>query len=171
MGIMDRLRPEFWNGAADGEPYRSLFNYRRVWRLSVLLLAAVTLDDDELAAYQQRMQTLDVGDIPDWQESVARLKQNACDGFDATADGFIAHIDAKEAGILVFTIPFDKGFSAAIDGRQADVIPCDVAFMGVWVEPGEHALRGAAADRIKTAVHAGERNNRRHADQPVVAHA
>ena len=32
-------------------------------------------------------------------------------------------------------------------------------------------LRGAAADRIKTAVHAGERNNRRHADQPVVAHA
>ncbi len=43
MGIMDRLRPEFWNGAADGGPYRSLFNYRRVWRLSVLLLAAVTL--------------------------------------------------------------------------------------------------------------------------------
>ena len=105
-----------------------------------VLLAAVTLDDDALAAYQPRMQTLDVGDIPDWQESVARLKQNACDGFDATADGFIAHIDAKEAGILVFTIPFDKGFSATIDGRQTDVIPCDVAFMGVWVEPGEHEI-------------------------------
>ena len=105
-----------------------------------VLLAAATLDDDELAAYQPRMQTLDVGDIPDWQESVARLKQNACNGFDATADGFIAHIDAKEAGILVFTIPFDKGYSAAIDGRQADVIPCDVAFMGVWVEPGEHEI-------------------------------
>ena len=105
-----------------------------------VLLAAVTLDDDELAAYQPRMQTLDVSDIPDWQESVARLKQNACDGFDATADGLIAHIDAKEAGILVFTIPFDKGFSATIDGRQADVIPCDVAFMGVWVEPGEHEI-------------------------------
>ncbi|WP_300157288.1 PAS domain-containing sensor histidine kinase [Solidesulfovibrio sp.] len=43
MGIFHRLRPEFWNGAADGGPYRSLFNYRRVWRLSVLLLAAVTL--------------------------------------------------------------------------------------------------------------------------------
>ena len=105
-----------------------------------VLLAAVTLDDDELAAYQPRMQTLDVSDIPDWQESVARLKQNACNDFDATADGFIAHIDAKEAGILVFTIPFDKGFSATIDGRQADVIPCDVAFMGVWVEPGEHEI-------------------------------
>ena len=46
----------------------------------------------------------------------------------------------RDSGILVFTIPFDKGFSAAIDGRQADVIPCDVAFMGVWVEPGEHEI-------------------------------
>ena len=31
-------------------------------------------------------------------------------------------------------------FSATIDGRLADVIPCDVAFMGVWVEPGEHEI-------------------------------
>jgi len=43
MGFLERLRPEFWNGAADGGPYRSLFNYRRLWRLSVVLLAAVSL--------------------------------------------------------------------------------------------------------------------------------
>jgi two-component system, NtrC family, sensor kinase len=43
MGFLDRLRPEFWTGAADGGPYRSLFNYRRLWWLSVALLAAVSL--------------------------------------------------------------------------------------------------------------------------------
>jgi two-component system, NtrC family, sensor kinase len=43
MGFLDRLRPEFWNGAADGGPYRSLFNYRRLWWLAVALLAAVSL--------------------------------------------------------------------------------------------------------------------------------
>ncbi len=43
MGIFDRLRPAFWNGEADGGPYRSLFNYRRVWWLSVALLTAVSL--------------------------------------------------------------------------------------------------------------------------------
>lgn len=37
----------------------------------VVMLAAVTLSDDDLAAYQGRMQTLDVYNIPDWQESVA----------------------------------------------------------------------------------------------------
>ena len=105
-----------------------------------VMLAAVTLSDDDLAVYQSRMQTLDVSNIPDWQTSVERLKQNACDGFDAFADGFIAHIDAKEAGMLVFTIPFDKGFSATIDGQKTGIVNCDVAFMGVWVEPGEHEI-------------------------------
>lgn len=106
----------------------------------VVMLAAVTLSDDDLAAYQGRMQTLDVYNIPDWQESVARLKWNACDGFDTTANSFIAHINAKEAGMLVFTIPFDKGFSATVDGQKAEIVNCDVAFMGVWVEPGEHEI-------------------------------
>ena len=105
-----------------------------------VMLAAVTLGDDDLAVYRDRMQTLDVYNIPDWSESVARLKQNACDGFDTTANGFIAHIDAKEAGILVFTIPFDKGFSATVDGKKTEIVNCDVAFMGIWVEPGEHEI-------------------------------
>jgi len=43
MGLFDRLRPAFWNGAVKGGPYRSLFNYRRLWRLSVALLAAVSV--------------------------------------------------------------------------------------------------------------------------------
>ena len=84
-----------------------------------------------------------------WAKAGGRCEFRACND-DLVGDliagkenglyGFIAHIDAKEAGILVFTIPFDKGFSATIDGRQADVIPCDVSFMGVWVEPGEHEI-------------------------------
>ncbi|EHJ49073.1 integral membrane sensor signal transduction histidine kinase [Solidesulfovibrio carbinoliphilus subsp. oakridgensis] len=43
MDFLRRLRPEFWDGTAEGGPYRSLFNYRRLWRLSVALLAAVSL--------------------------------------------------------------------------------------------------------------------------------
>ena len=64
----------------------------------------------------------------------------ACDRFETRADGFTAHITADEAGIVVFTIPFDKGFSASVDGQRAEVIPCDVSFMGVFVEPGEHEI-------------------------------
>ncbi len=64
------------------------------------------------------MAKLDVYAIPDWRESVARLKGNACDSFEIFANGFTAKIDAKDAGMLVFTIPFDKGFSATVDGQN-----------------------------------------------------
>ena len=105
-----------------------------------VMLAAVTLDDAELARYGDRLSRLDTAQIPAWQESAARLRTRACDRFETRADGFSAHIDAAEAGIVVFTIPFDKGFSAVVDGRPAEIIPCDAAFMGVFVEPGEHVI-------------------------------
>ena len=105
-----------------------------------VMLAAVTLDDTALEAYGSRMGRLDVYNIPDWRESAARLQENACDRFTLTDKGFTAHISAKEAGIVVFTIPHDKGFSATLDGQKTEIIPCDVSFMGVWVEPGEHEI-------------------------------
>ena len=43
MGLVSRLRPQFWTATDDTGPYRSLFNYRRIWWLSVALLAAVSL--------------------------------------------------------------------------------------------------------------------------------
>ena len=111
--------------------------------VGTVMIAAATLYDSEMAQLGDRldrMQQLDVYAIPDWQESAARLMANSCDAFALTDDGFTAHINAKEAGLVVFTIPYDKGFSAIVDGQKTDVIYCDAAFMGVWVEPGEHEI-------------------------------
>ena len=108
--------------------------------VGTVLLAAAALDDAHLERFKGRMNVLDVHNIPAWQESAARLQQNACDRFETNNRGFTAHIDAKEAGLLVFTIPHDKGFTATVDGKKAEIIPCDVSFMGVWVEPGEHEI-------------------------------
>ncbi|MBQ4264518.1 MAG: YfhO family protein [Clostridia bacterium] len=108
--------------------------------LGAVLLAGAALDDAYLERFADRMTILDVYNIPDWKDSAARLQENACDRFEVKNDGFIAHIDADEAGLLVFTIPHDKGFSATVDGQKAEIIPCDVSFMGVWIEPGEHEI-------------------------------
>ena len=105
-----------------------------------VLLAAAALSDEDLARYGDRMETLDVHAIPDWRESAARLRENACDRFETNGSGFTAHIDAQQAGLVVFTIPHDKGFSATVDGQRAEIVLCDVSFMGVWVEPGEHKI-------------------------------
>lgn len=118
--------------------------------IGTVLLASATLDDAYIDRFSDRMQTLDVHAIPDWQESVARLKENSCDRFKTNASGFSAHIDAKEAGLLIFTIPYDKGFCAKVDGEPVEIIPCDVSFMGVWVESGEHEITFTYKTRMLT---------------------
>ena len=108
--------------------------------IGAVLLAAAALDDAYLTRFKDRMDVLDVYNIPAWQESAARLRESACDRFEVTSSGFTAHINAKEAGLVIFTIPHDKGFTAKVDSEKAEIIPCDVSFMGVWVEPGEHEI-------------------------------
>lgn len=105
------------------------------------LLAAITLDDPWLQTAKESLETLDVYRIPDWEESVARLQQQSCDQFITDRHGFTAHINASQSGYLVFTIPFDKGFSASVDGIPAEIIPCDISFMAVTLTSGEHTIR------------------------------
>lgn len=104
------------------------------------MLAAASLDHIALAELSPRIAQLDVHNIPDWQTSVSRLRENGCSSFVTRADGFTAQIDAKDTGLVVFSIPFDKGFSATVDGKDAKIYRCNMAFMGVLVEPGEHEI-------------------------------
>lgn len=43
MSILKRLRPDFWDTNPHAGPHKNLFNYRRTWRMTVLLLAVVAL--------------------------------------------------------------------------------------------------------------------------------
>ena len=75
-----------------------------------------------------------------WQEAAAELRENACDSFVATPGGFTAHIDARRSGILCFTVPFDKGWSATMDGEPVDIVNVNLGFMGLPVFEGEHVI-------------------------------
>ena len=106
-----------------------------------VLLSAVVLTDEALVTARQRLPSLDLGSMPDWTDSVSALRSRSCDRFDIDAHGFSAHITCKESGYLVFTIPYSKEFSASVDGIKSEIIPCDYAFMSLWMEPGDHTIR------------------------------
>ena len=75
-----------------------------------------------------------------WQEKAADLRGRACSGFRTDGTGFSAEISAREDGLVVFTIPYDKGFSASVDGMPAEIFLCDLSFMAVRVTPGDHEI-------------------------------
>ena len=109
--------------------------------LGETLLSCAVLDDALYTETAGRFPDADPANRPGWQESAARLQRQACDRFQISGSGFAAHIDAPTSGLVVFTIPYDKGFSAVIDGQKAEILPCDIAFMAVAVEPGSHEIR------------------------------
>ncbi|MBC16914.1 Histidine kinase [Pseudodesulfovibrio profundus] len=43
MSILEKIRPQFWDTDASMGPGKSLFNYRRIWRFAIALLAVVAL--------------------------------------------------------------------------------------------------------------------------------
>ncbi len=43
-------------------------------------------------------------------------------------------------GLLVFTESLHPGWIASVDGKRRPVVPANLAFVGVWVEAGEHVV-------------------------------
>jgi uncharacterized membrane protein YfhO len=43
--------------------------------------------------------------------------------------------------LLLFTIPFDKGWSAEVDGKKQKIYIVDVGFMGILLNKGPHTIR------------------------------
>lgn len=50
-------------------------------------------------------------------------------------------VDGSDDGLVFVRIPYDAGWSAAVDGEDAQIVKADVGFIGVWVSPGTHELR------------------------------
>ena len=105
------------------------------------LLNYAVLDEEAFALAGDALGEGDPKALTGWAERASQLQEQACDRFEVFGDGFEAHIDAAATGLLVFTIPYDKGFTAEVDGVPAQVVPCDISFMGVLVSPGSHTIR------------------------------
>lgn len=48
------------------------------------------------------------------------------------------HIQKKK--LLFFSIPYDKGWSARVDGHEARLDRVNIGFMGLWLERGTHSV-------------------------------
>ncbi|CAM9474779.1 unnamed protein product, partial [Phaeothamnion confervicola] len=82
---------------------------------------------------------------PSWIEdnyaAPARALQKRGLAIDTFSDGHITgKIDAEVPGILVFSIPFARGWSVAIDGVEQPVFSANLGLLGVEVERGPHRV-------------------------------
>ena len=71
---------------------------------------------------------------------VARRRQNALTLETFKPDHLSGHITLERNELLFFSIPFDRGWQATVDGQPARLLKINIGFMGLMLPPGRHTV-------------------------------
>ncbi len=110
------------------------------------MLSAVCLEDD---AIERNSDILFIEDEASYynvsfehvNESIQRRKENTAHYFKFDNRGFTAKINAENEGLVFFSVPYDKGWSAYVNQKEAVIEKANVGFMAVRVPKGESEIR------------------------------
>lgn len=111
-----------------------------------LLLNGLYLSEEQIEKYSDIISPLpEDTPIPvnetQLEEAAETLRQNTCDSFVRDNYGFSATIDSDEDALLFFSIPWDQGWTATVNGKAVEIENVDAGFMAVRVSAGENEIR------------------------------
>ena len=110
-----------------------------------LYLRAIGLSEEQVAQYGQNLEPLPEHEIYDFSyeryvEDCADRRAAACDSFTATRSGFVATITLEEENLVFFSVPYDEGFSATVNGEEAEVLEVDGGLIAIPAGAGENEI-------------------------------
>ena len=110
-----------------------------------LLVKDIILTEEQIAKYGKYMQEdghagEEVMSDDDFARHCRDRAATACDEFEFTKSGFKATADLPEENLVFFSVPYDPGFTAAVDGKEAAVEKVDGGLIAIPVPAGEHSI-------------------------------
>ena len=78
--------------------------------------------------------------IGQYTEDVNHRKQDTLSINSYDQNHFKGTINLAQKKLLFFSIPFDSGWSARVDGKQAQLMRVNLGFMGLVLDKGEHSI-------------------------------
>lgn len=113
---------------------------------SRLMLRALLLDDKQAEKYKDIMTDIADADFEALSDenmaldAAARAKTSA-NSFTVDNGGFTATVIRDKKSLVFFSVPYDKGWSATVDGNKTEIEKVNAGFMAVAVEPGTSIIR------------------------------
>lgn len=107
----------------------------RMYAIRIRLYTTAVKDQEGTKAFA--LYSLDQNVVKEFEEYTA-AHQMTFDGY--TGNTLNGHITAEEAGILYLSVPYNQGYTAAVDGKKVTPVKLGTGLMGVPVEAGEHVI-------------------------------
>ena len=110
-----------------------------------LLMRALVLSEEDAETYGKYLEKLPDAKLDDlWYDTYvsdcADRRASACSSFQMTNSGFHAEITLKKDDLVFFSVPYDDGFTAYVNGEETDVIRVDEGLMAVLAPAGENTI-------------------------------
>ena len=111
-----------------------------------VMLEAVGLSDEAMernADILTELESIDYASLnaSGMEEAVEERRQYTCDTFAFDKTGFTATCDLDEDVLMFFSVPYDSGWSATVNGEPVVIEKASVGFMAVRVPAGEAEIR------------------------------
>ena len=111
-----------------------------------MLMKAIVLDENQIFRYGNILRPLPSDELnrisqQDYLNDCDARASEACYSFKEDTRGFTAKINLSKDNLVFFSVPYEKGFTATVDGVEAKVEKVDVGFMAVKVPEGDHVIR------------------------------
>ncbi len=115
-------------------------------QLDRLLLRGLYLTDEQIGKYSDLLSPLPEGTDPPLGESelaaaADALREQSCRSFVRDAKGFTATFDSDTPELLFFSVPWDAGWSAKVNGEPVEIENVDCGLMAVEVPAGYSTIR------------------------------
>ena len=130
---------------------------------SNLLMRALVLEDEDVKAYGQYLTELSEDMLNDlyydsYTQDCADRRSHSCSVFQMNNAGFHAEITLDKPNLVFFSVPYDDGFTAYVNGEKTDILQVDEGLMAVLCPAGASSIdfvyqaAGLSASRVVTAV-------------------
>ena len=146
-------------------PYGFSYNYYMSYEFcdsysqsnrAALMLKAMLLTDEQIQKYGYLFDNLEDLELPPYsiengttlsltEEAMSfdceQLRKTSADSFKTDNNGFTAKVTRDKDNLVFFSVPYDEGWRATVNGKEAEIEKVNAGFMAVKVGKGESTVR------------------------------
>ncbi len=113
---------------------------------SRLMLKAILLDDEQIKKYRDILTDISEREYTGFGDEALKedcdiLKSTAATRFETDKNGFSCTVTRDKRSLVFFSVPYDEGFSATVDGKSVEIEKANVGFMAIPVDAGTSIIR------------------------------